>query len=208
MQQLNHSKLLQILVGEAGDYFIGTTAITDKKFSRIKITTETVLTELKIRGVSIITARNYGTIPVGHELVAGGDDYFDHVDLYSGSAIGFLFSEDPQVNITAVDVDGGAEGAAMDPEITFANGGGSGSKKVLWQLRNKTDAVVERGEKVIYFLAGTEVKVTIPGITYPAAPDTGYEFDIKLDGDEAWITSVAFAITEVSTTTQAPTTTL
>jgi hypothetical protein len=193
--QNNHSKLLQVLVGEAGDYFIGTTAITTKKFSRIKITTEATLTELKIRGVSVVTDRNYGTLPVGHELVAGGDDYFDHVDLATGTAIGYIYSEESAVGSLAVDVEDGVAEAAMAPEVTFNNTGGSGSKLLHWQVRDDTDVVVQEGIQIVYFLKGTAVTVNLAGLTYFATPDTGYELDIWLDGSDTVTTSAPFEIT-------------
>jgi hypothetical protein len=58
-KETNHSRLLGILAGEAGDYYIGTDALTDKKFSRIVIGPDgATVSVLKIMGTDVVTARN------------------------------------------------------------------------------------------------------------------------------------------------------
>lgn len=194
--ETNHSRLLQILTGEGGDYQIGTTAITDKKFSRIVITAEATLTALKIRGIDVRTVRNYGTLPVGYVLVAGGDDFFDHVDFATGSAEGYLYSEPSEISFSDVAVPDGEAEAALTATITYSNSGAAASKKVLWNLLNPDGDIVDSGEEVLYFLPADNGTITIAGLTYPADAADGYEFDVMLDGEYSWTTSALFEITE------------
>ena len=196
MQEINHSNLLRVLVGEAGDHFISTTSITTKKFTRIKITATATLTDVKLRGVSVKTARDYpSSLPVGYEMIAGGNDYFDTITLSAGSAIGYLYYEEPVVGSLALNVSGGAHGASMSPVITFTNTGGSASKLVYWRTRDKADAVVQSGEQVVYFLKGSSVNVSLVGLTFFASADTGYEVDVRLEGSDTWTACAAFEIT-------------
>jgi hypothetical protein len=196
MQQLNHSKLLGVLAGEGGDYFIDTTLVTTKKFSRIKITEAATITDIKIRGVSVKTDRNYGALPVGFELFAGGDDYFDYVALSAGSAIGVLMAEDASVGALAVTVDGSLnELGYYEITVGFSNTGNAGSRKVLWQLRNDADEVVQSGEVVLFFLKGSGLTVPFYIDIDSNTADTGYELDIKLEGSDVWTTSAPFETT-------------
>lgn len=84
------------MVGIGGDYFIhaSTSSKTGVLFSHILITADAVLTDIKIAGTSVMTARNYTahTLPAGYLCCAGNDDTFSYVMLASGSAEGVIFS--------------------------------------------------------------------------------------------------------------------
>lgn len=197
MKNTNHSELLRVLAGEGGDYFIGTTAVTTKKFSKIKVTAAATLTDVKVRGVSVKTARNYpNSVPVGYEMIAGGDDYFDYIELSAGSAEGYVYPEEPVIGGLAVVVDGGVAGAAMTIEVAFNNTGNAASRKLYWRVRNDADEIVQSGENTAYFLSGSTLTVDVTGNLYFATADTGYELDIQLEGSELWTTSAPFEITE------------
>ncbi len=196
-QETNHSRLLGVIAGTAGDVYIGVEAVTDKKFSLIEIGPDgATVTVAKIRGVDVVTARGYGALPAGYQMIAGGDDYFDAVTLTAGSAQGVLYPEPISPVIDTVVVAAGAINDPMVPEITFDNAGGSGSVPLRWRLKDPEGAVIETGETKIYFLNGSDVEVTIPGLTYPDTADDGYVFEINItDSDEAWIASAAFEVT-------------
>jgi hypothetical protein len=192
----NQSKLLGQMMGESGDYYIGTAAVTTKKFSHIVVgPSGATVTVCKIRGVDVVTARNYGALPAGYTICAGGDDYIDAITLSAGSAEGVIYDEPITPGSAAVAVSNGVHGATMTPTITFTNAGCSGSREVLYRTKNAAGTVVQEGSKIIYFLNGTGVTVTMPGLTYFATVATGYTFEISLDNGDIWTTSAAFNIT-------------
>jgi hypothetical protein len=84
------------MVGYGGDVFINasTSSLSGIVFSHVFITSDAVLTDIKIGGTSVLTARNYvgHTLPAGYLICAGGDDTIDYVMLASGSAEGVIFS--------------------------------------------------------------------------------------------------------------------
>jgi len=196
MQELNHSKLLGVLAGEAGDYYIGTTAVTTKKFAAIVIGPDgATVTVCKIRGVDVMTERNYGVLPAGYIMTAGGDDYFDAITLSAGNASGLLYHEDSAVTLSSIAVSNGAAGAAMTGTITFTNTGNSGSLRILWQVKNAAGTVVQTGEKVVYFLKGTGLTVSLAAGTYYSTVATGYKMDIRIETVTDWTESTSFNIT-------------
>ena len=92
--ETNHSRLLGILAGEAGDYYIGTDAVTTKKFSRIIIGPDgATVSVLKDNGTDVCSARNYSALPAGYVICAGGNDYIDAVTLSAGNAEGIIYRE-------------------------------------------------------------------------------------------------------------------
>jgi hypothetical protein len=192
----NHSRLLGQMAGESGDYYIGLVAVTDKKFSHVVIGPDgATISVCKIRGVDVLAARNYDDLPVGYVLCAGGDDYFDAITLTAGNAQGVIY-DDPITPVAAsVAVANGIHEATMTPTITFTNAGCSGSKEIQWRVKNSAGVVVQSGKAIIYFLSGSGITVTIPGLTYFATVATGYTFEINLTDGETWIASSAFNIT-------------
>jgi hypothetical protein len=96
---VNFNKALGRMVGIGGDYFISalTTPTSGLLFSHILITSDAVVTDIKIGSVSVKTARHYsGTIPTGYLMCAGvnsagADLTFNYVMLASGSAEGVIF---------------------------------------------------------------------------------------------------------------------
>jgi hypothetical protein len=92
--ELNHSRLLGQLAGEEGDYYIGTDAVTDKKFSHVIIGPDgATVSVLKVMGTDVCTARNYDVLPAGYVICAGGRNYIDAVTLTAGNAEGILYAE-------------------------------------------------------------------------------------------------------------------
>jgi hypothetical protein len=90
----NHSRLLGILAGEAGDYYIGTDKVDTKKFSRIVIGPDgATVSTIKINGADVKTARNYSALPAGYVICAGGTDYIDEITLSAGNAEGIIYRE-------------------------------------------------------------------------------------------------------------------
>jgi hypothetical protein len=84
------------MVGYGGDVFINasTSSMSGKTFAHVYITSDAVLTDIKINSVSVMTARNYTghTLPAGYLICAGGDDVIDYVMLASGNAEGVIFA--------------------------------------------------------------------------------------------------------------------
>lgn len=195
----NQSKLLGQMAGESGDYHIELVAVTTKKFSHIVIGPDgATVTVCKIRGVDVMTARNYGTMKAGYVMCAGGDDYFDAITLTAGDAQGVIYDEPITPGSAAVAVSNGVAGATMTPTITFTNAGCSGSKLVRYRTKNTAGTIVQSGEVMIYFLQGSGLTVTIPGLLYFATVATGYTFEICLSDTgaaEVWTASAAFNIT-------------
>lgn len=197
MRNTNHSKLLQVVAGEAGDNYLGIATHNTKKYSLIKIGPDgATITECTIRGVDVMAARGYGALPAGYQMIAGGEDYFDKVVITAGSAEGVLYPEEVIPGTFAVAVTGGVKSTTMTPTITYTNAGGSGSKKVMWRTRNAEDAIVQAGESIIYFLKGVAAAVGITGLSFHSVAAEGYEFDMKLEDSEVWTTSAPFEIAE------------
>lgn len=92
----NHSQLLGMLAGEGGDYYIGTQAVSDKKFSHIKVGSDgATLVGVQRMGVDVMTARNYpSAMPGGYIMCAGENGYFDHIEFSAGYAQGTLLSDE------------------------------------------------------------------------------------------------------------------
>jgi hypothetical protein len=188
MQEFNHSKLLGVMAGQAGDYYIGVEAVTTKKFSMIVIGPDgATVTVCKIRGVDVIADRNYGILPEGYRMVAGGDDYFDAITLSEGNAEGVIYPENMAIELVEVNIADGEAGAAMSIGITFNNTGNSGSKKVFWKVQNDSDdAVVQTGEKVVYFLKGTGVTVNLTGSIYYETAGVDYALYVQIEDTDIW----------------------
>ena len=195
-KEINHSQLLRVMAGEAGDFNLGIAAYADKKFSMIRVgpngATFTVCT---IRGVDVMTPRNYGVMPAGYLMVAGGDDYFDSVTITAGDAEGVNYWEETTQGTFALAVAPGQQGAAMIPTITFTNAGSAGSKLVHWRTKNAAGAVVQSGEAKLYFLKGAGLLVSIYGILYFATPALDYTVEVRLEGSEVWTACAPFEIT-------------
>lgn len=100
-QERNHSELLGRIAGEGGDYYIGTEAVSDKKFTHIKIGSDgATLAGVQIGNQDVTTERNYpSAMPGGYIMCAGGDNYFNHIELRDGYAQGFLVSEEGELVI-------------------------------------------------------------------------------------------------------------
>ena len=94
-QVRNHSELLGRIAGEGGDHYIGTDAVSDKKFTHIKIGSDgATLVGVQIGNQDVASARDYpSAMPGGYIMCAGGDRYFNHIELSAGNAQGFLLSE-------------------------------------------------------------------------------------------------------------------
>jgi hypothetical protein len=93
-QERNHSELLGRIAGEGGDYYIGTQAVSDKKFRVIKFVESAGLAGVQIGGVDVKASKNYpDTIPGGYIMTPAGDTYINHIELSSGWAEGWLVSE-------------------------------------------------------------------------------------------------------------------
>ena len=92
----NFNPALGRMVGIGGDYFIAasTSSKTGVTFSHVVISSDAVLTDIKINAVSVMTTRNYTahTLPTGYVICAGADDVITYVMLASGSAEGVIFS--------------------------------------------------------------------------------------------------------------------
>jgi hypothetical protein len=204
MKEFNHSRLLGAMAGQAGDYFIGTDAITTKKFSHIVIGHDgATVTVCKIRGIDVVTARNYGALPPGYVICAGGDDYIDAITLSAGSALGLLYAEETAVIFDSVTI---SANGTPDDEITVAlqydNAGAAGSVPVEWRIKNSAGEIVDSGSQVLYFLPGADIAQALAGITYPDAGED-YTLEARPYYSETWTASGDFD----STTTAAPTTT-
>jgi archaellum component FlaF (FlaF/FlaG flagellin family) len=192
----NHSKLLGQMAGESGDYHIELVAVTTRKFSHVVIGPDgATVSVCKIRGVDVMTARNYGALKAGYVMCASGDDYFDAITLTAGDAEGVVYDEPIAPVAASVAVANGVAGAAMTPTITFTNAGCSGSKDVRYRTKNAAGTIVQEGTAKIYFLNGSSITVTIPGLTYYATVANGYTFEINLTDSDTWKTSAAFNIT-------------
>jgi hypothetical protein len=92
MDQKNHSALLGRGFGIGGDYYIGTQAVSDKKFDVIKIGTDgATLVGVQIGNQDVTTAKNLpAALPGGYLICADGKSYIYHIELSSGWAEGFL----------------------------------------------------------------------------------------------------------------------
>lgn len=95
VQEKNHSELLGRLTGEGGDYYIGTQAVSDKKFTHIKVGADgATLVGVQIGNQDVTTDRNYpAAMPGGYLMCAGGKEYFNHIEFSAGYAQGILLSE-------------------------------------------------------------------------------------------------------------------
>ncbi|MCX5896470.1 MAG: hypothetical protein NTZ51_11675, partial [Proteobacteria bacterium] len=105
INNLNYNSMTQLkpfsgfeaqMSGAFGDFYIGhAAAVTTKKFSHIVVgESGATLTDVKIRGVSVKAARAYPNVmPAGYPMCAGGNDYFDSIELSAGDAQGFFFEE-------------------------------------------------------------------------------------------------------------------
>jgi len=85
---------LSAMVGVSGDYAISalTTPTTGLLFSHIVITSDATITDVKVMGESVKTARHYtGTLPTGYLICAGEAKYIDYVKLTTGMAQGIIF---------------------------------------------------------------------------------------------------------------------
>lgn len=103
----DHGKLLQVLSGEGGDYYIGTQAVSNKKFAAIRVghegatlvgvqlTTCDEYGEVTIGNQNVKTAKNYpASMPQNYLMIAGGTNYFNHIEFSAGYASGYLASRD------------------------------------------------------------------------------------------------------------------
>jgi hypothetical protein len=95
VRENNHSKLLQRIAGEGGDYYIGTQAVSDKKFTHIKVGADgATLVGVQVGNQDVKTTRNYpAVLPGGYMMCAGGQEYFNHIEFSTGYAQGILLSE-------------------------------------------------------------------------------------------------------------------
>lgn len=213
MKELNHSKLLSAMAGQPGDYYIGTTPVTTKKFSHIVIGPDGATVNVcRIRGVDVKTARAYAALPAGYVMCAGGDDYFDSIHFTAGSGQGVLYDEESAMSAVSVAVADGYYGETMTPTITFTRTGVAGSRRLNWRVKDNNDTVLQSGDKTVYFLPGTGATVTIPGLSYyepPVAPTTtaGPTTTAVPTTTAAPTTTSAETTTAGETTTAAPTTT-
>jgi hypothetical protein len=91
----NQSDLLGILAGEGGDYYIGTQAVSNKKFTHIIFGPDGgTLVGVQIDNQDVKTARNYpATIPGGYIMCAGTSKAFNHISLSAGNASGLIDDE-------------------------------------------------------------------------------------------------------------------
>lgn len=87
----NHSALLGRLSGAGGDYYIGTEAVSDKKFEVIRIGSQATLVGVQVGNQDVISARNYPeALPAGYLICAEGNEPINHFEISSGWAEGFL----------------------------------------------------------------------------------------------------------------------
>lgn len=188
---------LGLLVGAPGDYYIGVVAITTQKFSHIIIgPAGATVSVCKIRGVDVMTDRNYGVLPAGYIMIAGGDDYFDSITLTAGNAQGVWYSEPSVPSTASVTVGNGVHGNTMTPSITFTNSILSHSRNLRWRVKNSSGQVVDSGIAKVFFLKGASISVNIPGLTYYVTVANGYTLEVNLsDSDSMWIASASFNIT-------------
>jgi hypothetical protein len=96
MEQVrNHSELLGRIAGEGGDHYIGTQAISNKKFTHIEIGPDgATLVGVQIGNQDVKARKNYpAAMPGGYLMIAGGDQYFNHIEFSAGWAEGLLLSE-------------------------------------------------------------------------------------------------------------------
>lgn len=79
------------LSGAGGDYYIGTQAVSDKKFEVIRIGSQAALVGVQIGSQDVITVRNYpAQLPGGYLICAEGNEPINHIEISSGWAEGFL----------------------------------------------------------------------------------------------------------------------
>jgi hypothetical protein len=188
---------LGLLVGAPGDYYIGVVAVTTRKFSHIIIgPAGATVSVCAIRGVDVLSARNYGVLPAGYIMVAGGDDYFDSITLTAGNAEGIDYVEASNPNLASVTVSNGVHGNTMTPTVTFTNSLLSNTRVLRWRLKNSGGQIVDSGIAKIHFLKGTSINVNILGLTYYTTIATGYTLEVNVtDSDSVWIASASFNIT-------------
>jgi hypothetical protein len=95
-RERNHSELMGRMIGEGGDYYIGTDPVSDKKFSLIQIGAEgATVAGAQIGNQDVRTLKNYpAKLPGGYLMCAGGDNHFNHIHLTDGYAEGVLMSEE------------------------------------------------------------------------------------------------------------------
>lgn len=92
----NQSQILGMVAGEGGDHYIGTQAVSTKKFTHIVFGSDGgTLVGVQIGNQDVKTTRNYpATIPGGYIMCAGSGQYFNHIELSAGSAEGLVLDED------------------------------------------------------------------------------------------------------------------
>jgi hypothetical protein len=87
----NHSALLGRLSGAGGDYYIGTQAVSDKKFEVIRIGAQATLVGVQVGNQDVMTARNYpAQLPSGYLICAEGNEPINHIEISAGWAEGFV----------------------------------------------------------------------------------------------------------------------
>ena len=87
--------LLSRVAGAGGDHYIGTSAISDKRFEIIRIgASGATLTDVRIGGVSVKASRNYpDSMPADYLICAEGDVPIDYIELSAGWAEGWIMPE-------------------------------------------------------------------------------------------------------------------
>ena len=95
-QERNHSELMGRMAGEGGDHYIGTQAVSDKKFTHIIVGSDgATLVGVQIGNQDVTTQKNYpSAMPGGYIMCAGGTQYFNHIEFSAGYAQGLLLSEE------------------------------------------------------------------------------------------------------------------
>jgi hypothetical protein len=195
MKEVENHKLLGPMAGQAGDYYISTGEVTAFKFSHIIAGPDgATVDDVKIRGISVKTARNYGALPAGYPMCAGGDDYFDLINLSAGNAQGLLYDEEEQQLVTFDSITTGGNGApnaSLTMALQFDNEGPSGSIAVDYRIKDAEGSVVTEGRQTLYFLKGSNLEQAITGLIYPVAGE-GYTIEAKPVYAASYIASEAF----------------
>jgi hypothetical protein len=87
----NHSALMGRLSGAGGDYYIGTQAVSDKKFEVIRIGSQATLVGVQVGNQDVMTDRNYpALLPTGYLICAEGNEPINYISISAGWAEGFL----------------------------------------------------------------------------------------------------------------------
>ena len=197
----DYSKIMGALACEGGDYYIGTTAVANKRFTHIVIGPDgATVSEVKIRGVSVKSARNYGALPAGYVMCAGSGEYFDYIYLTSGNAQGLVKTENAYVLPSAVTVANGTAGAALTAAIAYTNDEtkfADDTQEVTYKLVKSDGTELLTGTANIFFLCGSgSLTVNLTGLTYPSTVATGYKLKVKLSSqaDSTYVEG-SFAVT-------------